>query len=106
MPSRAVVEQFIATIERGGFLEALSQFYAEDMTAQENNQLPRVGRAAQFANEEAALKRMHFDAIEGPRMAKSIALAADASRLASLLLSYIPAVCALVAPRQPGASTA
>ena|GEM_PF-1456018 len=42
----------------------------------------------------------------GPRMAKSIALAAAASRLASLLLSYIPAVCAFVAPRQPGASTA
>src|SRR5450755_2869563 len=39
-------------------------------------------------------------------MAKSIALAADASRRASLLLSYIPAVCAFVAPRQPGASTA
>jgi hypothetical protein len=39
-------------------------------------------------------------------MAKSIALAAEASRLASLLLSYIPAVCAFVAPRQPGASTA
>src|SRR3978361_1414211 len=28
------------------------------------------------------------------------------SRLASLLLSYIQAVCAFVAPRQPGASTA
>jgi|GEM_PF-1888737 len=39
-------------------------------------------------------------------MAKSIALAADASRRASLLLSYIPAVCAFVAPRQPRASTA
>jgi hypothetical protein len=39
-------------------------------------------------------------------MAKSIALAADASRPASLLLSYIPAVCAFVAPRHPGASTA
>jgi ketosteroid isomerase-like protein len=64
MPSRAVVEQFIATIERGEFLEALSQFYAEDMTAQENNQPPRVGRAAQFANEEAALKRMRFDSIK------------------------------------------
>jgi len=30
-------------------------------------------------------------------MAESIAFAADASRLASLLLSYIPAVCAFVA---------
>jgi len=39
-------------------------------------------------------------------MAKSVALAADASRPASLLLSYIPAVCAFVAPRHPGASTA
>ena len=64
MPSRAVVEQFIATIERGEFLEALSHFYAEDMTAQENNQPPRVGRAAQLANEQAALKRMRFDSIE------------------------------------------
>jgi len=38
-------------------------------------------------------------------MAKSIDLAPEASRLASLLLSYIPAVCAFVAPRHPGAST-
>src|SRR3954464_2686570 len=37
-------------------------------------------------------------------MAKSIAFAADPSRLASLLLSYIPPVCAFVAPRHPGAS--
>ena len=39
-------------------------------------------------------------------MAKSIALAPDASRLALLLLSYIRAVCAFVAPRHPGASSA
>jgi aldose 1-epimerase len=39
-------------------------------------------------------------------MAKSIALAPDASRLASLLLSYLPAVCAFVAPRQRGAGAA
>jgi len=39
-------------------------------------------------------------------MAKLIDLAPEASRLASLLLSYIPAVCAFVAPRHPGASTA
>ena len=39
-------------------------------------------------------------------MARSIALAPDASRLASLLLSYIRAVCAFVAPRHPGASSA
>ncbi|MET0791693.1 MAG: nuclear transport factor 2 family protein, partial [Polyangiaceae bacterium] len=54
MPARAVVADFIATIERGEFLEALPRFYAEDMVAQENNAPPRVGRAAQQANEEAA----------------------------------------------------
>jgi len=63
MPSRAVVEDFVATIERGEFLEAIPKFYAEDMTAQENNLPPRVGRDAQVANETAALQRMHFDKI-------------------------------------------
>jgi len=39
-------------------------------------------------------------------MATSIALAADPSRLASSFLGQIPAVCALLAPRQPGAPIA
>jgi len=39
-------------------------------------------------------------------MAKSIDLATDASRRAALLLSYIQAVCAFVAPCPRGASTA
>ena len=64
MPSRAIVEDFIATIERGEFLEAISKFYAEDMTAQENNLPPRIGRQAQIANETGALQRMQFDKIE------------------------------------------
>jgi len=38
-------------------------------------------------------------------MAKSLDLAADASRLASLLLSYILQYAPFVAPRHPGAST-
>jgi ketosteroid isomerase-like protein len=76
MPSRAVVEDFIATIERGEFLEALPKFYAEDMTARENNLPPRIGRAAQTANEEAALKRMRFDAI------KAVSYLVDGDRVA------------------------
>lgn len=76
MPSRATVEDFIATIERGEFLEALPKFYAEDMTAQENNGPPRIGRAAQTANEEAALKRMHFDSI------KAVSYLVDGDRVA------------------------
>ena len=39
-------------------------------------------------------------------MAKSFAFVVDATGLKALLLVYIPAVCALVAPRQPGTSTA
>jgi len=76
MPSRAVVEDFIATIERGEFLEALPKFYAEDMTAQENNLPPRIGRDAQVANETAALERMHFDKI------KAVSYALDGDRVA------------------------
>ena len=76
MPSRAVVEDFIRSIERGEFLEALPKFYAEDMTAQENNLPPRVGRAAQVANEEAALKRMRFDTI------KAVSYLIDGDRVA------------------------
>jgi len=48
----------------------------------------------------------HLRRAKGPRMAKSVALAADASRLAALRFSYIPAVCALVAPCQAGAGAA
>jgi ketosteroid isomerase-like protein len=76
MPSRAVVADFIATIERGEFLEALPKFYAEDMVAQENDLPPRVGRAAQTANEEAALQRMRFDSI------KAVSFLVDGDRVA------------------------
>ena len=76
MPNRAVVEDFISTIERGEFLEALPKFYAEDMTAQENNLPPRIGRGAQVANEEAALKRMRFDTI------KAVSYLVDGDRVA------------------------
>ena len=76
MPSRALVEDFIRTIERGEFLEALARFYAEDMTAQENDLPPRVGRAAQVANEEAALKHMRFDTI------KAVSYLVDGDRVA------------------------
>jgi hypothetical protein len=34
MPSRVVVADFVATILRGEFLEALTKFYAEDMLEQ------------------------------------------------------------------------
>ena len=59
--------------------------------------LPAQGPSAS----QCGLPAIRFD-----RMAKSIVLAADPSRLASLLLSCIPAVCAFVAPSHPGVSVA
>jgi hypothetical protein len=44
------------------------------------------------------------DASKGPVRNKGATLAADASRLASLLVAYIRPVCALLAPRRAGAS--
>lgn len=61
MPTRERVKDFIATIERGEFLESIPRFYAEHMTARENQAPPRVGRQAQIENETLALQRFHFD---------------------------------------------
>ena len=55
MPSRELIERFIATVERGQFVEAMEQFYAPDATAQENNEPPRVGLPALLAHERKSL---------------------------------------------------
>ena len=56
MPSRERVQAFVDAIVGGRFLESITEFYAEDATAQENTKPPRVGRAALIANEEKALR--------------------------------------------------
>ncbi len=58
------VKEFVARVSRGEFLEVMPEFYAEDATAQENNEPPRVGLAAMMANERGALARTKFTAIE------------------------------------------
>ena len=58
MPSRERVKDFIAAMERYDFMDAIPLFYAEDMTARENQEPPRVGRQAQIDNERRALERM------------------------------------------------
>ncbi|MEO8878121.1 MAG: nuclear transport factor 2 family protein, partial [Polyangiaceae bacterium] len=73
MMRRARVEEFVGRIERGEFLEVMPEFYAEDCTAQENNDPPRVGLAAMIANERGALQRMKFKHIE----AKSVVVEGD-----------------------------
>ena len=44
MPTRSVVEAFVAMVEANQHVEAIQRFYAEDASMQENTQPPRVGR--------------------------------------------------------------
>ena len=55
MPSAERVEEFVARVERGEFVEAIDEFYSEDAAMQENEQPPRVGREALVANERRVL---------------------------------------------------
>ncbi len=44
--SKAAVEDLIAKVVGGNALEAFDRYYADDVTMQENEQPPRVGKAA------------------------------------------------------------
>ena len=55
MPSRERVQQLIALVERGRYVEALLAFYAEDATMQENNQPPRVGLETLVKHEQGVI---------------------------------------------------
>jgi len=63
MPAPATLEDFIATVEAGRFVEAIERFYADAATMQENHRPPRVGKAALIANERKV--------IEGTRSVKA-----------------------------------
>jgi len=64
-------------VERGKFLEAIQEFYAEEATMQENNDPPRVGIAAllerekQFLNSirEIRLHKVDSFLVDGDRAA-------------------------------------
>jgi ketosteroid isomerase-like protein len=76
MPSKQVVEEFIATVVSGHHVEAIERFYATYATMQENGNPPRHGLANLVANERAALARnkeivtrpVDFYAIDGNRV--------------------------------------
>jgi hypothetical protein len=55
MPTSDRIEELIARVERGEFVEAIEEFYTDDATMQENGEPPRVGRAALVANERLVL---------------------------------------------------
>jgi ketosteroid isomerase-like protein len=57
MPSRALLDEFIAVVESGDHAGAIERYYTEDASMQENASPPRVGRDVLVAHERAALER-------------------------------------------------
>jgi predicted SnoaL-like aldol condensation-catalyzing enzyme len=55
MPSRQTVQDFIALVEQGHYLEAIEQYYAPDASMQENSEAPRRGRDTLIAYERAVI---------------------------------------------------
>lgn len=53
MPSRARVDKLIAYVQRGAILDALREFYADDVVMQENANPPTVGLAVNLERERA-----------------------------------------------------
>ena len=58
MPSRERVSAFVDAVLAGDFVQSIRDFYAEDATAQENLNPPRVGREALIAREQKTLDSM------------------------------------------------
>jgi hypothetical protein len=57
MPTADTLERFIARVEENAHAEAVEEFYAENASLQENQEAPRVGRAAAIARERAMLAK-------------------------------------------------
>ncbi|HSV36958.1 MAG TPA: nuclear transport factor 2 family protein [Ramlibacter sp.] len=58
MPTTDTLERFIARVERNDHVQAIEEFYTEGASMQENQEPPRVGRAALMAHEARALARV------------------------------------------------
>jgi ketosteroid isomerase-like protein len=56
MPERETIDELIRYTVEGRSEEALLAFYAEDVVIQENNEPPRVGRAASIARSRDAAR--------------------------------------------------
>ncbi len=57
MPTKKTVDQFIARVVEGAHAEAIEEFYTDSASMQENNSVPRRGRALLAARERAILER-------------------------------------------------
>jgi ketosteroid isomerase-like protein len=62
MPTQQRVERLIATVERHALVEAIDEFYADNVVMQENGHPPTVGKAANRERERgflASVARFH-----------------------------------------------
>src|ERR1700712_2603661 len=57
MPSRALLDEFIAVVESDDHAGAIERYYTEDASMQENAAPPRVGRDGLVAHERGILAR-------------------------------------------------
>ena len=57
MPTPDTLERFIALVESNAHVEACEQFYTEFSTMQENQGVPRVGRALHVESEHRMMAR-------------------------------------------------
>lgn len=57
MPSRALLDEFIAVVESGDHAGAIERYYTEDASMQENASPPRVGRDRLVSHERGVLAR-------------------------------------------------
>ncbi len=57
MPARETVEAFVAQVVSGDHVGAIRDWYAENAWMQENQALPRIGRALLMEHEAKALAR-------------------------------------------------
>ena len=55
MPSHTRVQEMISLVERGEFLEAMREFYHDEVAMQENGEPPRLGLPASLKHEEQFL---------------------------------------------------
>jgi hypothetical protein len=77
MPSRAMLDAFIAQVVSGDHVNAIRDWYLEDATMQENQAAPRGPREALMAREAAVLARAEHvltelvdpPAVDGDRVA-------------------------------------
>lgn len=58
MPSREIVEAFVADVLSEDHVGAIERWYADDASMQENQAEPRVGRETLMAGEARTLARM------------------------------------------------